>query len=105
MSSKSLQNGTKGWFNKGILMNLGFQHAISSTNATCVVFHDVDVVPVDDRNSYMCGAVPRLLAENINNGTYVFNNILINIKIMVGYRGVQLPSFNLHSFKTHCETM
>ena len=63
------QNGTKGWFNKGMLMNLGFQHAISSTNATCVVFHDVDVVPVDDRNSYMCGAVPRHLATYINNGT------------------------------------
>ena len=50
-------------------MNLGFQHATTSTNATCVVFHDVDVVPVDDRNSYMCGAVPRHLATYINNGT------------------------------------
>lgn len=52
-------------------MNLGFENAVNTTQSSCVVFHDVDVVPVDDRNSYVCGAQPRHLAANINNARYV----------------------------------
>ncbi len=55
------------YFNKGLLMNLGFHEAMRTNATDCVVFHDVDIVPIDDRNSYMCGEKPRHLSRNIDN--------------------------------------
>ncbi len=53
-------------------MNLGFTHVTRSwPDATCVVLHDVDVVPVDDRNMYTCGDAPRHLVGNLNNSRCV----------------------------------
>ena len=60
-------------------MNKGFLHASNSTQSTCLVFHDVDVVPVDYRNSYMCGSVPRHLSEKINNDTWVFSFLALSL--------------------------
>ena len=41
-------------FNRGKLMNIGFVEAMKDFNWTCVVFHDVDLLPEDDRNLYTC---------------------------------------------------
>lgn len=48
-------------FNKGLLSNVGFLTAASIHEFTCYVIHDVDLLPVDDRNIYRCGRVPRHL--------------------------------------------
>jgi len=38
-------------FNRAKLMNIGFKEALSSDpNLDCFIFHDVDLVPMDDRN-------------------------------------------------------
>ena len=36
-------------FNRGLLMNIGFVEANKMDDYDCFVFHDVDLVPEDDR--------------------------------------------------------
>ena len=35
-----------------MLFNVGFVEAMKDHNWTCVIFHDVDLIPEDDRNVY-----------------------------------------------------
>ena len=39
-------------FNRAMLFNVGFIEAMKDHNWTCVIFHDVDLIPEDDRNVY-----------------------------------------------------
>ncbi|XP_014677244.1 PREDICTED: beta-1,4-galactosyltransferase 4-like isoform X2 [Priapulus caudatus] len=48
------QANTTKEFNKGRLMNAGFEEAMRQHHWSCVIFHDVDVLPEDDRNIYHC---------------------------------------------------
>ena len=56
-----------------MLMNLGYEAAVNSsqtdTHPDCIVFQDVDVVPVDNRNPYICGDTPHHLVTQLNNQT------------------------------------
>ncbi|KAH9491534.1 Beta-1,4-galactosyltransferase 1 [Bulinus truncatus] len=47
------QAGT-GQFNRGKLFNVGFIESLKQQNFDCMIFHDVDLIPEDDRNLYMC---------------------------------------------------
>ncbi|XP_069127249.1 beta-1,4-N-acetylgalactosaminyltransferase bre-4-like isoform X1 [Argopecten irradians] len=53
-------------FNRGLLMNIGYKEAIEIYNYTCIVFHDVDLIPEDDRIYYGCGKNPRHLSVAID---------------------------------------
>ena len=67
-------------FNRGMLMNIGFvaahnQNSINNeTQFDCFVFHDVDLIPEDDRNSYSCpeDLRPRQLAILIDIYNYTY---------------------------------
>ena len=37
-----------------MLFNIGFIEAMKEYNWTCLIFHDVDLIPEDDRNIYRC---------------------------------------------------
>ena len=39
-------------FNRAMLFNVGFTEAMNDHNWNCVIFHDVDLIPEDDRNIY-----------------------------------------------------
>ena len=59
-------------FNKGSIMNAGFLE-INSTfgHFDCFVFHDVDMMPEDDRNFYTCvSGSPIHLAQLIDKYQY-----------------------------------
>ncbi|CAG5078078.1 Oidioi.mRNA.OKI2018_I69.PAR.g8893.t1.cds [Oikopleura dioica] len=60
-----------GRFNKGILMNAAFDALMKmDVGFDCVIFHDVDMLPEDDRNRYACGANPIHLSLMINKYDY-----------------------------------
>ena len=46
-------------FNRGTLLNVGFVEAMKDFAWDCFIFHDVDLLPLDDRNSYVCLDRPR----------------------------------------------
>lgn len=41
-------------FNRGALFNVGFTEAMKHNNWDCFIFHDVDTIPMNDRNLYNC---------------------------------------------------
>ncbi|XP_054479390.1 beta-1,4-galactosyltransferase 1-like [Anoplopoma fimbria] len=51
-----------GVFNRAKLMNAGYVEAMKEYDYDCMVFSDIDLVPMDDRNLYRCFDNPRHLA-------------------------------------------
>lgn len=46
-------------FNRAKLMNVGFREAMKEEDWECLFFHDVDLIPEDDRNMYTCDSNPK----------------------------------------------
>ncbi|KAK6187774.1 hypothetical protein SNE40_005726 [Patella caerulea] len=57
-------------FNKGRIMNAAFKEALKQYDFQCVVFHDVDLIPEDDRNLYTCPSQPRHMSVAIDEMDY-----------------------------------
>ncbi|XP_065211154.1 beta-1,4-N-acetylgalactosaminyltransferase bre-4-like [Planococcus citri] len=55
-----------GPFNRGMLMNVGFFEAMKIRPFHCFIFHDVDLLPEDDRNLYTCSESPRHMSVEID---------------------------------------
>ncbi|CAG9829016.1 unnamed protein product [Diabrotica balteata] len=53
-------------FNRGMLMNIGFEQAMSMSQFDCFIFHDVDLLPEDDRNLYVCSSQPKHMSVAVN---------------------------------------
>ena len=51
-------------------MNAAYNELMKLDDFDCVVFHDVDMLPEDDRNTYACGHVPTHLSLMINKYNY-----------------------------------
>jgi len=65
--SEQLGNGT---YNKAVLMNAAFIYASSEFDFQCFVFHDVDLIPEDDRNMYSCPIFPRHMSVAVDEMNY-----------------------------------
>ncbi|XP_026861158.2 beta-1,4-galactosyltransferase 3 [Electrophorus electricus] len=46
-------------FNRAKLMNVGFREAMREADWDCLFFHDVDLIPENDRNTYTCDQYPK----------------------------------------------
>ncbi|NXT77749.1 B4GT4 galactosyltransferase, partial [Zapornia atra] len=57
-------------FNRAKLLNVGYLEAIKEANWDCFIFHDVDLVPENDFNLYMCDRQPKHLVVGRNNTGY-----------------------------------
>ena len=57
-------------FNKGLLMNAAFTEF--QEQFSCIVFHDVDMLPEDDRNLYKCNESPTHLSTKISKFKYKY---------------------------------
>lgn len=53
-------------FNRASLMNVGFVEALKQKPWDCMVFHDVDLLPMDDRNLYTCPDQPRHMSVAVD---------------------------------------
>lgn len=59
-------------FNRGKLMNVGFNEAKKKFDFDCFVFHDVDLIPENDRNDYGCPSSPRHMSAAIDKFEYKY---------------------------------
>ncbi|KAI0212444.1 Beta-1,4-N-acetylgalactosaminyltransferase bre-4 [Lamellibrachia satsuma] len=57
-------------FNRAMLMNIGFTEASKLYDYQCYIFHDVDLLPEDDRNIYSCPEQPRHMSAAVNTMKY-----------------------------------
>ncbi|XP_025910512.1 beta-1,4-galactosyltransferase 4 isoform X2 [Apteryx rowi] len=57
-------------FNRAKLLNVGYLEAMKEENWDCFIFHDVDLVPENDFNIYMCDTQPKHLVVGRNNTGY-----------------------------------
>lgn len=60
----------QGKFNRAKLLNVGYLEALGSYDYQCFIFHDVDLIPEDDRNLYTCPEQPRHMSVAINSMNY-----------------------------------
>lgn len=51
-------------------MNIGFIEALKVDAFDCFVFHDVDLLPENDKNLYGCGIVPKHLSVSMDKFKY-----------------------------------
>ncbi|XP_013110350.2 beta-1,4-N-acetylgalactosaminyltransferase bre-4 isoform X1 [Stomoxys calcitrans] len=57
-------------FNRAALMNIGFLEAMKLFKWDCFIFHDVDLLPLDNRNLYNCPRQPRHMSVAIDKFNY-----------------------------------
>ena len=57
-------------FNRAKLMNVGFMESLKVYDWQCFIFHDVDLLPEDDRNLYTCPEQPRHMSVAIDKFKY-----------------------------------
>ncbi|XP_049897814.1 beta-1,4-galactosyltransferase 1 [Epinephelus moara] len=53
-------------FNRAKLLNVGYMEALKEYDYECFVFSDVDLIPMDDRNTYKCFSQPRHLSVSMD---------------------------------------
>lgn len=53
-------------FNRAALMNIGVLEAKKAGTFDCFVFHDIDLLPLDDRNLYTCPDQPRHMSVAVD---------------------------------------
>ncbi|KAG5872935.1 hypothetical protein JTB14_005956 [Gonioctena quinquepunctata] len=55
-----------GVFNRAMLMNIGYKEALNIGHFDCFIFHDIDLLPEDDRNLYTCPEQPRHMSVAVD---------------------------------------
>ena len=89
--------------------NVGYSEAMKTSDFNCLVFHDVDLLPEDDRILYTCSSQPRHLSVAIDKFKYVLPYKgsdarkeplkQCSICIFQKYSAVRLPCARLNSEK------
>ncbi|XP_052809114.1 beta-1,4-N-acetylgalactosaminyltransferase bre-4-like [Mya arenaria] len=83
-------------FNKGRLMNIGFTEARKHDEFDCFIFHDVDLIPEDDRNMYTCSENPRHMSPAVDkfNYTMLYKSLVGGV---LSFRGKHFTKVNGYS--------
>ena len=82
------QHGTN-QFNRAALFDVGFLEARKLYPFDCFIFHDVDLLPEDRRNLYLCGDRPRHMSVAVDK----FNYRLLYATLFGGVTAFQLSDF------------
>ena len=51
-------------------MNIGFAESLKRRTWDCFIFHDVDLLPENDRNLYTCPPLPRHMSVAVDSMAY-----------------------------------
>ena len=62
-------------------MNVGFSEAMKADDFSCVIFHDVDLIPEDARNDYGCPSSPRHMSTAVSRMNYKL--VLLSMMLLV----------------------
>ncbi|XP_023323120.1 beta-1,4-N-acetylgalactosaminyltransferase bre-4, partial [Eurytemora carolleeae] len=65
-----VEQSGNGPFNRAMLMNVGAAEALKQHSYQCFIFHDVDLLPEDDRNLYTCPIQPRHMSVSVDSFMY-----------------------------------
>ena len=57
-------------------MNIGFVEALKLRSWDCFIFHDVDLLPENDRNLYTCPPLPRHMSVAVDAMAYRYGHWL-----------------------------
>nr|CAH7723453.1 unnamed protein product [Callosobruchus chinensis] len=80
-----------GPFNRAMLMNIGYKEALNGSNYDCFIFHDIDLLPEDDRNLYTCPDQPRHMSVAVD----IFKYKLPYSQIFGGVSAITRDHFKL----------
>ena len=58
-------------------MNIGFREALSLDDYDCIVTHDLDMLPEDDRILYDCPTQPRHLVSSGTRWNYRYRSMYL----------------------------
>lgn len=61
-----IEQVAEGLFNRAALMNVGFVESQKLADWDCFIFHDIDLLPMDDRNLYKCPDQPRHMSVAVD---------------------------------------
>jgi len=81
-------------FNKAVLMNAGFLEASKDADYDCYIFHDVDMIPEDVRNIYVCSQVPRHIGSYLAQWDYRYIVVVVVVAVAIAL----VVSQHLHLF-------
>ncbi|VDN31839.1 unnamed protein product [Gongylonema pulchrum] len=83
-------------FNRAKLMNVGFAEAMKLYDWQCFIFHDVDLLPENDRNIYSCPEQPRHMSVAIDKFKYKlpYGSIFGGISAMTVEQFVKINGFS-----------
>ncbi|KAL3881585.1 hypothetical protein ACJMK2_028006 [Sinanodonta woodiana] len=87
-------------FNRAMLMNIGFVEAIKLYDFQCFIFHDVDLLPEDDRNLYTCPPMPRHMSAAIDKHKYrlLYTQIFGGVTAMTKEQFLKTNGYSNHYF-------
>ena len=57
-------------FNRAMLFNVGFVEALKLGHWSCFIFHDVDLLPENDHNTYNCSIMPKHMSVAVDTMKY-----------------------------------
>ncbi|KAI1709086.1 beta-1,4-N-acetylgalactosaminyltransferase bre-4 [Ditylenchus destructor] len=83
-------------FNRAKLMNVGFVEAAKQYDWQCFIFHDVDLLPEDDRNIYSCPEQPRHMSVAVDKFRYKlpYGTIFGGISAMTREQYIKMNGFS-----------
>ncbi|ESO10091.1 hypothetical protein HELRODRAFT_72896, partial [Helobdella robusta] len=65
-----MQQTGRALFNRGMLMNVGFSEIKQLQHVDCVIFHDIDLLPENDRILYRCENMPKHMSAAVSSFHY-----------------------------------
>ncbi|XP_005098659.1 beta-1,4-N-acetylgalactosaminyltransferase bre-4 [Aplysia californica] len=83
-------------FNRAILLNIGYVESEMLHHYDCFIFHDVDLLPLDDRNIYACSENPVHLSASIDTHDFklMYNNLFGGVSALTKEMMLKVNGFS-----------